>query len=73
MKKKTGFLLLSVLLILFVAIYFLFYVPYTKIKAKGMAVVVSAKDLKDAFSKNDIDLLSTKLQITDEKYSEFEK
>jgi len=73
MKKKTGFLILSVLLILFIAVYFLFYIPYTKIKAKGMAVVVSAKDLKDAFSKNDIDLLSSKLKITDEKYGEFEK
>ncbi len=73
MKKKTGFLLLGVLLVLFIAIYFLFYIPYTKIKAKGMAVLVSAQDLKVAFSRNDIDLLTAKLKITDEKYSEFEK
>lgn len=38
-----------------------------------MAVLVSAQDLKAAFSKNDIDLLTAKLKITDEKYSEFEK
>lgn len=38
-----------------------------------MAVMVSGKDLKEAFSKNDIDLLSTKLKVFDEKYSELEK
>ena len=53
--------------------YFSFYIPYTHIQAKGMAVMVSGKDLKEAFSKNDIDLLSTKLKVFDEKYSEFEK
>ncbi len=66
-------MLLGVFLIFFIAVYFLFYIPYTKIKAKGMAVLVSAQDLKAAFSKNDIDLLTAKLKITDEKYSEFEK
>jgi len=38
-----------------------------------MVVLASAKDLKDAFSKNDIDLLSTKLKIFEEKYGELEK
>ena len=73
MKKQTGFLLLSVLLVIFAAAYFLFYIPYTKIMAKGMAVVVSAKDLKEAFSKNNIDLLTAKLKIVDDKYAELEK
>lgn len=73
MKKTTGVLLFIALFGLFAFAYFSFYIPYTKIQAKGMAVVVSAKDLKDAFSKNDIDLLSVKLKVVDEKYAELEK
>lgn len=73
MKKQIGIVLFALLLALCAFAYYAFYIPYTHIQAKGMAVVVSAKDLKDAFSKNDIDLLSAKLKIFDEKYLELEK
>ncbi len=73
MKKQTGIVLFAVLLGLFGYIYYAFYIPYTKIRAKGMAVVVSARDLKAAFSQNDIDLLSAKLKVFDDKYAEMEK
>lgn len=73
MKKTTGIILFGLVLGLFGWIYFSFYIPYTRIQAKGMAVMVSGKDLKAAFSKNDIDLLSTKLKVFEEKYAEFEK
>lgn len=73
MKKQTGIVLFILLLAFFSFIYYSFYIPYTKIKAKGMAIVVSAKDLKAAFSQNDIDLLSSKLKVFDDKYGEFEK
>jgi len=73
MKKRTGILLFGIILGLFGYVYFSFYVPYTRIQAKGMAVMVSGKDLKTAFSKNDIDLLSSKLKVFDDKYAEFEK
>lgn len=73
MKKTTGIILFGLVLGLFGWIYFSFYIPYTRIQAKGMAVMVSGKDLKSAFSKNDIDLLSTKLKVFEEKYAEFEK
>jgi uncharacterized membrane protein len=69
MKKQTGILLFGVILGLFGYVYFSFYVPYTRIQAKGMAVMVSGKDLKTAFSKNDIDLLSSKLKVFDDKYA----
>ena len=72
-KKQTGIVIFALLLAVFAFTYYSFYVPYTHIQAKGMAVVVSGKDLKEAFSKNDIDLLSSKLKIFDEKYSELEK
>jgi len=73
MKKQIGVVFFALLLALCAFTYYSFYVPYTRIQAKGMAVVVSGKELKDAFSKNDIDLLSAKLKILDEKYGELEK
>jgi len=72
-NKQWGILVFGVILACFVFAYFAFYVPYTKISAKGMAVVVSARELKDAFSKNNIDLLSEKLKIVDDKYTELEQ
>lgn len=73
MKKQTGIVLFGLLLALCAFIYYSFYIPYTRIQGKGMAVVVSAKDLKAAFAKNDIDLLSAKLKVFDDKYGELEK
>ena len=73
MKKQISIVFFALLLALSAYIYYSFYVPYTRIQAKGMVVVASAKDLKDAFSKNDIDLLSAKLKTFEEKYGELEK
>ncbi|MCX6732526.1 MAG: DUF4012 domain-containing protein [Candidatus Roizmanbacteria bacterium] len=73
MKKQIGIVLFALLLALCAFAYYSFYIPYTKIQAKAMAVMVSAKDLKTAFSANDIDLLSSKLKMFDEKYVELEK
>lgn len=73
MKKQTGIVLFTLLLALCAFIYYSFYLPYTRIQAKGMAVLVSGRDLKSAFSKNDIDLLSVKLKVFDDKYLELEK
>lgn len=73
MKKQTGIILFGIVLAFFGYVYYSFYLPYTRIQAKAMAVMLSGKELKSAFSKNDIDLLSTKLKVLDEKYSEFEK
>jgi len=73
MKKTTGIILFGIILGLFGYIYFSFYVPYTRIQAKAMAVLASGTELKSAFAKNDIDLLSSKLKVVEEKYSEFEK
>ncbi len=68
--KKTAIMLL---IIIGVVGYFLLFLPYQKIKAKTMVLVASAKEMKDVFSKNDIDLLHTKLKIFSKQYSELEK
>ncbi len=72
MKKQTGIVLFGLLLALCVFVYYSFYIPYTRIREKGVAVMVAGKDLKTAFSKNDIDLLTVKLKVFDEKYGELE-
>jgi hypothetical protein len=72
-NKQIGIVLFVVLLALFAFAYYSFYIPYTKIQAKAVVVMMSGKDLKEVFSKNDIDLLSSKLKTFEEKYSEFEK
>lgn len=73
MKKQIGIVLFILLFVLCAFAYFSFYLPYMRIQAKGMGVVASAQDLKSAFSKNDIDLLSVKLKVFDDKYKELEK
>ena len=72
MKKQIGVVIFAIVLLLCAFAYYSFYVPYTRIKEKGMAVMQSGKDLKEAFSKNDIDLLTAKLKTFDEKYGELE-
>ena len=62
MKKQIGVVIFAIVLLLCAFAYYSFYVPYTRIKEKGMAVMQSGKDLKEAFSKNDIDLLTAKLK-----------
>lgn len=72
MKKSIGIALFAIILGLFVFAYYSFYIPYTKIQAKGLVVVMAGKDLKTAFSQNDIDLLSLKLKTFEEKYGDLE-
>ena len=66
-------LVLVVLFLLGVAGYFLFFLPYQRIKAKAMVLVASAKEMKTIFSQNDIDLLDNKLKEFSKKYADFEK
>ena len=73
MKKQIGIVFFALLLVMCAFAYYSFYLPYTKIQAKGVVLMASGKDLKDAFSKNDIDLLTVKLKVFDEKYGELEK
>ena len=53
-------------------LYFVAYVPAMKIKAKGNAVLSAARDMKQVFSKNDIDLLNSKMKGFVQTYTDFE-
>lgn len=72
MKK----IIISFLVILLVSIavfsYVALYLPYTKIRAKGLVVVASAKQMKAVFAKNDIDLLTTEMKKFRKTYDDFQ-
>lgn len=74
MKKNKFILFLTVFIIIAAAVlYFVAYVPAMRIKAKGLAVVASAKQLKGTFKKNDIDLLNAQMKDFSAKYTDFER
>lgn len=71
--RKSFFLFLFVLIIALAGfLYFVAYVPAMKIKAKGNAVLSAARDMKQVFSKNDIDLLNSKMKGFTQTYTDFE-
>lgn len=72
MKKFIIFLVL-LLVIVGVVGYFVAYLPYTRIKAKGEILVASAKEMKYVFSLNDIDQMNAKYKGFTSKYKDFEK
>jgi len=63
--------ILPILIILLLG-YFFIYRPYINIKAKAQIVMASAKGLKAAFAKNDIELLKTKLNDFSTQYQNLE-
>ncbi len=72
MKKILIGFLVFVLLILAVG-YFFFYLPFTRIKAKGIVLMASAKEMKQVFAKNNIDLVNEKFVKFSTQYKDFEK
>jgi len=71
MKNKRNIVfLISVVIVLG---YLLIVRPVLSIKAKAEKLMVSAKELKADFSKNDITLLKTKLGAFSDQYKDFEK
>ncbi|OGK51359.1 hypothetical protein A2966_04535 [Candidatus Roizmanbacteria bacterium RIFCSPLOWO2_01_FULL_41_22] len=76
-KKKRFKSLFIVLFGFFLVIgaigFFVFYLPYTRIREKAQAVVAEGQGLKVDIKKNDIDLISKRLDTIDTKYAEFEK
>ena len=69
-KVRGSLIFLFILLILG---YFFVYRPIVNIKAKANIVIASAKDLKSIFSKNDIELLKTKIEDFSSKYKNLQK
>lgn len=52
--------------------YFFALRPYSRIKVRAQEVAASAKELKTAFSKNDIDLVKKQLDDLNKKYQDLE-
>jgi len=72
MKKKQKTISIAILLLVILG-YFFIVRPFLKIKTAANGVMAEAKQLKEAFSKNDIDLLNNKLEIFAGNYSRLEK
>ena len=70
-KKALSFLGFPFLILIGLLIYS--FLTFRNISAKGKILVASAKELKTAFSKNDIDLLNKKMQDFSKKHDDFEK
>src|SRR3989344_5416267 len=70
-KKVSGFF--GVLVLISVSIVLYSYLTYRNISAKGKVLIASAKELKNSFSKNDIDLLNKDLGKFAKEYDDFEK
>lgn len=72
MKKVLMFLVVF-LVVIGILGFFLFYLPFTRIKAKGMVLMATASDLKAVFKKNNIDLVREKLDVFTGQYKDFQK
>lgn len=73
MIKKVLIGLAIVIVILLIAGYVTIFLPFTRIKAKGMVLTESVKAMKGAFSKNDIDAIKTQFADVNTKYADFMK
>ncbi len=73
MKKNKRLKVVLAVVVLFLLVGYLFiWRPISKIKTQGNVLMGSAKELKDAFSKNDIDLVKTRLNDFSGKYKNFQ-
>ena len=70
-RKKKRFLPIFLLLVGVLLLYS--YLTFKNLASKGKVVIASAKELKSAFSVNDIDLLNKKVQDFSGKYADFRK
>ena len=72
MKKKRLFRLFFVFIIFFIFFGYIFiFKPAIEVKAKAEKILVSAKELKTVFSKNDIELLKKELDRFSNQYQDF--
>ncbi len=74
MKKRKQRLIIAITTVFLIALgYFLVYLPYRRITAKAKILIASAKDVKQSFSQNNIDLLNEKFDSLAKDYASFEK
>lgn len=72
-SKKSRRIWSGILIFVLLFGYFFAFRPYSLIKVRAQEVAASAKKLKTAFSKNDIDLVKKQLDELDKKYQELKK
>lgn len=70
--KSSPLIILGVLVGIAVLIYFFVVSPILNIRIKGQAVVTSAKQMKEVFAQNNIDLLDSKVNELAQKYDELQ-
>ena len=74
MRKKKSFWLFFIFIVVFLFLgYFFILKPATDVKAKTEKLLVSAKNLKTTFAKNDIDLLKDEFNRFSNQYQDFKK
>lgn len=71
-KKKSLSFFIFIIIFIFLGYLFLFR-PAAEVKAKGEKLLISAKNLKATFAKNDIDLLQKDLNSFSNQYQDFKK
>ncbi len=73
MLKKIGIVAAAVVLVFLIVGYFVIYRPYAKIRAQANVLLAGAKEMKQVFSQNNIDLLSAKMDAFAKNYDLFAK
>ncbi len=71
-KLKTVISILLIFLAVFTIIGIYGFITYRNIFSKGKILIASARELKTAFSENDIDLLDRKMKDFSQKYEDFQ-
>ncbi len=72
-SKKSRRIWAGILIFALLFLYFFAIRPYSRIKVRAQEVAASAKELKTAFSENDIDLVKKQLVDLNTKYQALEK
>src|SRR3989338_1952744 len=70
-RRKKRFLIIALLIVVSLLLYS--YITFKSLSTKGKVLIASARELKTAFSANDIDLLNKKVQDFSGKYADFRK
>ncbi|MBI4226631.1 DUF4012 domain-containing protein [Candidatus Roizmanbacteria bacterium] len=72
-KRKRRFRFIAIFLVVLAGLMIYSYMIYRNLSTKGKILIASARELKQTFSQNDIDLLNNKFQDFSEKYNDFKK
>lgn len=71
-KKLNIWPIVGVVAVLLILVYFFIVSPMLAIKSKAKVLIASAREMKNIFAKNDIDLLQKKLASVTTEYDDFQ-